>query len=115
MVPSTLLAKASDTDAVPSVVLVLVVVAAAVIVVDAATVVVAVVAVVVVVAAAVGVVGLVVVVDGVVVTKFTTSAKLLCIDAKSNVLSYTPIETPSVAKVTNIAMENQGSRLLRLS
>jgi hypothetical protein len=121
MVPSTL-ANASDTDAVPSLALV---------VVESVVVVVSVVGVVVVggddTGRAFGV--FVVDVDAdaddedvpatlAVVTKLTTSATLLCcIEAKSNFLPYNPNEIPSIATVTKAATDNHGNcfRLLLIS
>ncbi len=136
MVPSTL-ANASDTDAVPALALDVVVVSGS-IVAAGAVVSTTVSVVVVVVTAAVGdtcftvVIGAAgfAVVDagraefgagcvgrsptGIVVTKLTTSAKLLCcIEAKSNFLPYNPIETPNAAIKINTATENHGSRLPR--
>lgn len=109
--PSTL-AKASDTDAVPSL---------APVVVESVVVVVSVVGFVVVggdeTGRAFGVFVVDVDVDDedvpatlAVVTKLTTSATLLCcIEAKSNFLPYNPNEIPRIATVTNAATDNHGN------
>ena len=137
MVPSTL-AKASDTDAVPPLALAVVVVSGSIVAGDA-VVSTSVSVVVAVVTSAVGAAGFTVVVcaagfavvdagraefgagwagrspdPGIVVTKLTTSAKLLCcIEAKSNFLPYNPIEMPNVAIKINTAKENHCGRLPR--
>ena len=128
MVPSTL-AKASDTDAVPPLALAVVVVSGSIVAGDA-VVSTSVSVVVAVVTSAVGATGFAVVDagraefgagwagrspdPGIVVTKLTTSAKLLCcIEAKSNFLPYNPIEMPNVAIKINTAKENHCGRLPR--